>query len=236
MCRTRMRGEASPLPPTPYIPKSRGPIQHGATTDPDAAMPTDITLFDWERLLLGLPPAFYYLEIAFKTLVLFGILLLVLRILGKRGHDNLSPMQQMLLIALGSAAGDVMLYPEVPLGYAGSILLGVSALTFLLEKASIHFRPVRDYVESRPTVLVHDGDVDWAAMKRERTTRRELFAALRSKDARSLGQVHAAILEVNGDVSVFLNDQKDGNDDLLRYLLEDDEDLEPAKGKSPGKA
>ena len=200
------------------------------------AMPKDLSLFDWERLISGIPPAFYYAELLFKMLMLFGILLLVLRILGKRAHDNLSPMQQMLLIALGSAAGDVMLYPEVPLGYAAAILLGVSALTVLLERAGIRFELVRDYVESRPKVLVRGGDVDWSAMKRERTTRRELFAELRTKGARSLAQVDAAILEVNGDISVFLNDRKDGNDDLLRYLLEDDPDLEPAKGERPGKA
>lgn len=191
-------------------------------------MPTDIAFFDWERLIVGVPPEFYYLELVFKTLVLFGILLLVLRILGKRAHDHLSPMQQMLLIALGSAAGDVMLYPDVPLGYAAAILLGVSTLTVLLERAGIRFRAVRDYTESQPMVLVRDGVVDWDAMSQERTTRRELFAELRSNGARSLGQVHAAILEVSGEISVFLDDGKDdGSDDLLRYILEDDPSLEP---------
>ena len=200
-----------------------------ASTDPrGGAMPTDITLFDWERLLVGLPPAFYYLEIALKTLALFAILLLVLRMLGKRAHHNLSPMQQMLLIALGSAAGDVMLYPEVPLGYAAVILLGVSGLTILLEVASAHSRPVRDYVESRPKVLVRHGQVDWEALRQERTTRRELFAELRIKGARSLSQVDAAILEVTGDLSVFLNDRKDGTADLLDYVLDDDHDRAPA--------
>ncbi|HET8819399.1 MAG TPA: YetF domain-containing protein [Xanthomonadaceae bacterium] len=195
-------------------------------------MPTDITLFDWQRLLVGLPPKFYYFEIAFKTLALFAILLLVLRLLGKRAHHNLSPMQQMLLIALGSAAGDVMLYPEVPLGYAAFILLGVTGLVMLLEVAGTRSRMVRDYVESRPRVLVRDGQVDWDALHRERTTPRELFAELRTKGARSLAQVEAAILEVSGDISVFLHKDKDtgGNDDLLRYVLEDDHDLAPVPG------
>ena len=173
-------------------------------------MEHDVRPFDWERLLIGLPPELYLLEIAFKAVVVFLILLLVLRMLGKRAHHNLSPMQQMLLIALGSAAGDVMLYPEVPLGYAALILLGVAGLVMLLEIASAHFRPVRDYVESRPRILVRDGQVDWDALRRERTTHRELFAELRIKGARSLAQVDAAILEVTGDISVFLNDRKDG--------------------------
>ena len=190
-------------------------------------MSTDITLFDWQRLLIGLPPEFYYLEIAFKTLAVFAILLLVLRMLGKRAHHNLSPMQQMLLIALGSAAGDVMLYPEVPLGYAALILLGVTGLTMLLEVGSAHVRIIRDYVESRPRVLVRDGQVDWKALDRERTTRRELYAELRIKGARSLAQVDAAILEVTGDISVFLDKSKEGNDDLLRYVLDDDHEAAP---------
>ena len=190
-------------------------------------MPTDITFFDWERLLVGLPPEFYFLEIAFKVLALFAILLLVLRMLGKRAHHNLSPMQQMLMIALGSAAGDVMLYPEVPLAYAALILFGVTGLTMLLEIGSTHFRPLRDYVESRPRILVRGGCVDWDALKHERTTHRELFAELRIKGARSLAQVELVILEVTGDLSVFLDKDKDGGDDLLRYVLEDDHDLAP---------
>ena len=193
-------------------------------------MPTDITFFDWKRLLVGLPPEFYYLEIAFKTLTLFAILLLVLRMLGKRAHHNLSPMQQMLLIALGSAAGDVMLYPDVPVGYTAMILFGVTGLTVLLELASGRSRMVRDYVESRPRVLVRNGKVDWDALRRERTTRRELFAELRIKGARSLSQVDAAILEVTGDISVFLNERPPRDGDLLAYVLEDDHDKAPAPG------
>lgn len=190
-------------------------------------MEENIRVFDWERLVIGLPPELYLLEIAFKSVVIFLILLLVLRMLGKRAQQNISPMQQMLMIALGSAAGDALLYPTVPLAYAALILLGVSALTMLLEVISTRWRPVRDYVESRPRVLVRDGDVDWDGLAKERTTRRELFAELRMKGARSLSQVDAAILEVTGDISVFLNDREPADEDLLTYVLDEDPDEAP---------
>lgn len=190
-------------------------------------MKSDIRLFDWERLLIGLPPELYLLEIAFKSVVIFLILLLVLRMLGKRAQQQISPMQQLLMIALGSAAGDALLYPDVPLAYAAFILLGVSALTMLLEVLSGRSRAVRDYVESRPRVLVRDGDVDWEALGKERTTRRELFAELRVKGARSLSQVDAAILEVTGDISVFLNDRPPADQDLLVYVFDEDPDEAP---------
>ncbi|OHE84548.1 MAG: hypothetical protein A2579_11000 [Lysobacterales bacterium RIFOXYD1_FULL_69_11] len=185
-------------------------------------MTSDFTVFDWQRLLLGLPPELYMLEIGLKILIIFAILLLVLRLLGKHGQQNLSPMQQLLMIALGSAAGDALLYPEVPIAYAAVILLGVTVLTVGLEKLSEHVRPVRNYVESHPRILVKDGEIHWDALHSERTTRRELFAELRIKGARSLSQVELAILEVTGDISVFLNDRSPANQDLLDYVVDED--------------
>ena len=185
-------------------------------------MKADITVFDWKRMLLGEPPLPYMLEIGLKVLIIFAILLLVLRLLGKHGQQNLSPMQQLLMIALGSAAGDALLYPDVPIAYAAVILLGVTAVTLGVEFLSERFRPVRDYVESRPRILVKDGEIHWNALNSERTTRRELFAELRIKGARSLSQVDFAILEVTGDISVFLNDRPPTNRDLLDYVVDED--------------
>jgi uncharacterized membrane protein YcaP (DUF421 family) len=190
-------------------------------------METDFTVFDWERLLVGLPPKLYFLEIGLKILMVYAILLLVLRLLGKHGQQNLSPMQQLLMIALGSAAGDALLYPMVPIAYAALILLGVTGLTLGLEFLSEKFRPVRDYVESRPRILVRAGRIDWEALDRERTTRRELFAELRRNGARSLAQVDYAILEVTGEISVFLNESAPEDQDLVDYI-EDESRHAPA--------
>lgn len=175
--------------------------------------------FDWERLLLGLSPPLYLLEVVFKCVVVFLLLLLVMRMLGKRGQSNLSPMQQMLLIALGSSAGDVLLYPDVPLAYATLILVGITALTIVLEKLSVRFKAVRHRVEPYPQLLVSHGEVNRQALFKERTTLDELYAALRVCGARSLSQVDWAILEVDGEISVFLNDIHPEDEDLLRDVI-----------------
>lgn len=192
-------------------------------------METDFRPFDWDRVLLGLQPYLYLVEVAFKCVVVFCLLILVMRLIGKRGQKSLSPMQQMLMIALGSAAGDALLYPMVPLAYAALILGGITALTIALENLSERSRRVRDYVESRPRLLVVDGVVDKEALRKERTTQRELYAELRVKGARSLAQVQYAILEVTGDISVFLNERKPTDDDLLGYVVDDDRSQAPQK-------
>ena len=190
-------------------------------------METDFRVFDWDRLLLGEAPRLYLLEIGFKVLVIFAILMLVMRLMGKRGQQDLSPMQQMLLIALGSAAGDALLYPSVPLAYAALILIGVTLVTMVLELLAEKSKHLRDYMESRPRVLVRDGEVDFDALHKERTTRRELYAELRMKGARSLSQVHCAVLEVTGDISVFLNDCHPVDENLLDYVLDPDHHTAP---------
>ncbi|SKA26286.1 DUF421 domain-containing protein [Novilysobacter spongiicola] len=197
-------------------------------------METDFRVFEWDRLLVGLPPKLYFLEIGLKAVVVFAILLTVMRLIGKRGQQDLSPMQQMLMIALGSAAGDALLYPTVPLAYAAVILIGITLLNVGLEVAAGRWRHVRNYVESEPRVLVRDGVVDYDALKKERTTRRELYAELRMKGARSLEQVQCAILEVTGDISVFLNERQPLREDLLDYLLEPDQYSAPQTDREFG--
>ena len=185
-------------------------------------METDFVPFDWLRILLGEQPPAYLLEVALKCVIVFCLLLLVMRLMGKRGQNNLSPMQQMLLVALGSAAGDVLIYPTVALAYAALVLFTVTLLTMGLENWSQHSRHVRDYMESRPTVLVTDGAIDHDALRRERTTPRELRAELRVAGARSLSQVRYAILEVTGEFSVFLNDVKPEDEDLLDDIFNEE--------------
>ena len=51
-------------------------------------MKAEITVFDWERMLLGDPPLPYMLENGLKILIIFAILLLVLRLLGKHSQQN----------------------------------------------------------------------------------------------------------------------------------------------------
>ncbi len=179
-------------------------------------MESHVQAFDLQRMFLGEQPPLYLLEVALRCVIIFLVLLLVMRLMGKRGQSKLSPMQQMLLIALGSAAGDALLYPTVALAYAALILFGITLLTMALEELSARFRWVRNRVESKPRLLVRDGVIDHEALDRERTTLRELHAALRTSGARSVSQVRYAILEVTGDISVFLSDSsKACNQDLL---------------------
>lgn len=184
-------------------------------------MQTDFAPFDWFRIFIGEAPPGYYGELALKVLIVFLVLVAVMRLLGKTGRDRLSPLQQILLIALGSSAGDVMLYHDVPIGHAVLVLLAVSLLAVGLEFATTRFRGIRNIVDSKPVVLVVDGVVLRECLHSQRINERELYAVIRERGGRSLSQVQLAVLEVTGKISVFIDEGAElADENLLDYLRE----------------
>ena len=91
--------------------------------------------FDLIRIFLGELPPIIYFEIFIRTAVLFFYVILLLRITPQRNIGGLSPIDLLIVIALGSAVGDPMFYPNVPL------LHGIAVITiiFFLNKTQFYF-------------------------------------------------------------------------------------------------
>lgn len=70
-------------------------------------------IFEWNRLLFNELPVVFLLEVIFRSSVMFIILLLTMKLAGKRGVKQLSIFETVIIIALGSAAGDPMFYEDV---------------------------------------------------------------------------------------------------------------------------
>jgi uncharacterized membrane protein YcaP (DUF421 family) len=143
------------------------------------------------------------LEILVRSGIMYLAALLVVRFIGKRGLGQLSPFEYLLVVAMGSATGDPMFYPEVP------ILHGVVVLATLvfLQKSVLNFaersRPVASLVESTPALLVRDGHWLDDKLKSEDVSIDELLMKLRESGVRDIGEVEFAFLEPSGHLSVF---------------------------------
>jgi uncharacterized membrane protein YcaP (DUF421 family) len=164
---------------------------------------------DWKTLLLGEEQWQFLGETALRTLVMFLVILLSLRLLGKRGITQLSVFELGVIIGLGSAAGDPMFYKDV--GLLPSILVFVIVvllyrlITTLINKS----RHIEQFVEGVPTCIVKDGRFIVENFKREPIALDEVFAQLRLNQVSHLGQVQEAVIETNGEVSIlFLPDEQ----------------------------
>ena len=88
-------------------------------------MQDTVVAFDLWRMLAGNGPPLFYAEIVVRTLVIYFYTLILLRWIGSRTISQLSTVEFLLVIALGSADGDAALYPEVPLLHAEVVLTAV---------------------------------------------------------------------------------------------------------------
>jgi hypothetical protein len=86
--------------------------------------------FDLARILLGWLPWLYLVEILLRTTIVYFFALFVVRTIGKRGMGQLAPFDFVIIIALGSAVGDPMFYPDVPLLHA---LVAITAIVLLTQ-------------------------------------------------------------------------------------------------------
>jgi len=163
----------------------------------------DLRPFDGQRLWLGDAPPLFLLEIAFRTGVMFLWVVLLLRLTGKRGLGQLSAVELAIVIALGSAVGDPMFYPEVPLLHAmlvTAIVVGLQRGLSLLVVRSEH---VETFVEGTPIEVVRDGRISLSGCAGTGMSTEDLAQQLRVSGVRQLGEVQRAYFEQNGHLSVF---------------------------------
>ena len=161
------------------------------------------TPFDWHRMFVGDEPALFYLEIVFRVAVIYLYSVFLVRLMGKRGSDALSPLENMVIIALGSAVGDSMFYPEVPITYAAVIVTLIVVLSRVMAWVQVRNGRFNDFMDGRPLVMLSEGHVDASALRKARLREDEFLGELRLRGVENTGEVRIAYMERTGEVSVF---------------------------------
>lgn len=160
--------------------------------------------FDWHRILWTprTPPA-YVGEIVFRCVVMYLIIIVALRVTGRRGVRQLSIFEISLVLALGSAAGDTMFYGTTSILYAAVVFVVVTGLYWLFNYLARAYPRFSDWMEGEPVLLVEDGRILLANFHKLRLTQKELFGELRQQQVEHLGQVRLAYMEASGNMSVY---------------------------------
>ncbi len=159
--------------------------------------------FDFERMFLGSDPSAFYLEITFRVLVIWLWAMALLRWIGGRSIAQLSLVEFLLVIALGSAVGDVMFYPEVPLFHAMLVVAILVILDKLIDVVIRRFRTAKMLIDGEPVELLRDGVMHCDAMGMRQLGSAELMEMLRLRGVENLGSLRAVYLEPSGQLSIF---------------------------------
>lgn len=184
-----------------------------------------IKVFELTRILIASVPWLFLAEIVLRSVFMFVFALIIMRLLGRRAVDQLTSFDLLIIIALGSAMGDPMFYPDVALLWS-IFAIGTIAVCYRIQTALVNrFPRYEDFTEGAPVKIISNGILDSKKVKKHTPTQDEIFLLLRGKGIRSLGEIETAFLERDGSVSIFkfpAGKQKPGlptiSEDMIKEL------------------
>jgi uncharacterized membrane protein YcaP (DUF421 family) len=139
----------------------------------------------------------------FRTIVLYLILILVIRLMGKRQIGQMEPSEFVVTMLVANLAAIPMQDGAIPL-YSGIVpILTVLGAELLLSFLSLKSIFLRKLLCGKPVILIENGNILQANLRKTNVTLDELTGHLREKGVLDLHSVQYAILETNGNLSVF---------------------------------
>ena len=137
-----------------------------------------------------------------RAIVLYIIVLIVMRLMGKREIGQLQPFELAIAIMIADLATIPMTETGIPITNGIVPILGLLVMHLLISIINIKSIKAREIICGKPRILIYRGKIDEVALIKERFTINELQERLRDKDVVNLADVEYAILETSGQVTV----------------------------------
>jgi len=147
-------------------------------------------------------------EIALRSVIMYLIVLIGLRLTGKREVGQMTPFDLVLLLLVANAAQNAMTGPDTSLTGGVVAVLALLIVNAVMTRLVWKNRQLSRFVAGTPTLLIHHGIVLSKNLDREHLTVEELDQALREHGISTVADVYLATLEVDGSISVLKNDER----------------------------
>ena len=144
----------------------------------------------------------------FRVIILYILVLIVMRLMGKREIGQLQPFELVIAIMIADLATLPMAEIGIPIINGIIPILGLLIMHLLISYINLKSIKARGIICGKPRLLIYRGRIDEKALKKERFTINELQERIRGKDVVNLGDVEYAILETNGEVSIIQKPEK----------------------------
>ena len=159
--------------------------------------------FDLGKLLFGDFTILIYVEILLRVIIIMVYTILMIRWIGKRVVGELGSADVLLIVAMGSAVGDAMFYPDIPLSIPIAVITLIAACQKLYVHFGIKFESVRKVTDPKVMKLVENGRLLKENFTEDDIDENEVYMLLRQQGIRYLSEVEHAYYEQSGVLSVF---------------------------------
>ena len=144
----------------------------------------------------------------FRAIVLYLIVLVVMRLMGKREIGQLQPFELAISIMIADLASIPMTEIGIPIFNGIVPILGLLVMHLILSLINLKNLKAREIICGKPSILIYRGKINEKELKKERFTINELEERLRGNNVVNLGDVEYAILETSGQVTVIQKPEK----------------------------
>lgn len=164
---------------------------------------------NFEEIFIGDLDLTFAAEITIRTLIMFAMVLVVLRMSGKKGVRQLSLFEVAIIIALGSAAGDPMFNKESSILTSVVVFAAIIILYRLITLLASKSERFERIIEGDPLYVIENGEFILLDNLSHTFAKDEFFAEMRQVSIEHLGQIKTAILETNGNISFYYYEDRD---------------------------
>ncbi|TWR30923.1 DUF421 domain-containing protein [Mucilaginibacter pallidiroseus] len=164
--------------------------------------PDDIKIADWMRWLVGEVPGSFYIELVIRAAVIYLLLMVCMRLLGKRMSSQLGRNDMVAMVTLAATIGIPLQAPDRGLLPAIVIAVIVVLTGRWVSKKAFYSESFEKLSQGNISILVKNAVMDLTEMKKARLTRERLVAQLRFAGIKHLGQVKRLYMEANGAFTV----------------------------------
>lgn len=137
-----------------------------------------------------------------RTVLIYVFLITIMRLMGKRQLGELEVTDLVITLLLSELATFPITDKNTPILYAVVPVVTLAAFEIFSSALSLRFPGIKKLLSPKTAILIRNGQIDRAAMKKVRITVDELMCELRQKEVTDIADVQYAILESNGKISV----------------------------------
>lgn len=149
--------------------------------------------------------------VCIRTILLYSLVVLTMRLMGKRQIGELEPYEFVITIMISDLASLPMQDTRYPLFLGIVPIITLLFLKTVLTLIGLKFQCTRKFIDGEPCILIRKGKINYECLKKQQLNIDELMEELRLANYFNLDEIQYAILENDGDISVLPKNYNDSN-------------------------
>ncbi|RTY81753.1 DUF421 domain-containing protein [Flavobacterium sp. LS1P28] len=147
-----------------------------------------------------------YLDIILRSITVYFFMVIALRLFGKKELSQLNTADVILILLISNSVQNAMVGNDTSLSGGLAAATVLFTINFILKKLIFKYPRFSDFMQEKPEILIHNGNLDFKTLSKLNITSDELKEAMHEHGVEYFKDVKLAILEIDGNISIISGD------------------------------